>query len=150
VNDATAVARPTEETIERFVTDWYVALDRHDPVEEVLPYLIDEGLVMRFPEGETRGHAGFLEWYDRVIRTFFDEVHEVKEVAVHYPDGPGTATVDVVVNWQARIWNPPAARSTWLGFDAVQTWTVVERDGLPAIATYAVNALNAMPGSASL
>jgi hypothetical protein len=32
--------------------------------------------------------------------------------------------VDVVVNWQARRWRPPA-RSEWLGFDAYHQWEMV-------------------------
>lgn len=136
--------------IEKFVADWYAALDRHDPLEEVLPYLLDDGLVMHFPEGTLRGHAGFAEWYEKVTTLFFDEVHEVTEVAVTRTPGASAVAVHVVVNWQARIWTPPAARSTWLGFDADQRWTVVDRDGAPAVETYTVDALHPMPGSASL
>jgi hypothetical protein len=55
------------------------------------------------------------------------------------------------VNWQARIWNAPAPRSAWLGFDARQTWQVVtDAAGNPRIATYVVDGLDPMPGSASL
>ncbi|HEX6077557.1 MAG TPA: hypothetical protein VFZ32_20150, partial [Micromonosporaceae bacterium] len=61
------------------------------------------------------------------------------------------ADVKVVVNWQARIWNPPAPKSEWLGFDAYQTWVVVAGpDGTPQIETYTVDALEPMPGSATL
>jgi len=60
--------------------------------------------------------------------------------------------VKVVVNWQARAWDPPAATSKWLGFDAYQTW-ILERSattGKPVIRTYIVDELKPMPGSASL
>ena len=30
----------------------------------------------------------------------------------------------LVVNWQAKVWNPPDAKSKWLGMDACQTWVV--------------------------
>jgi hypothetical protein len=57
----------------------------------------------------------------------------------------------VVVNWQFRIWNPPAAKSLWGGFDAYQTWDVVPGpDDLPQVKTYIVDALEPMPGSAPL
>jgi len=59
--------------------------------------------------------------------------------------------VKVVVNWQAKIWNAPAPKSEWLGFDAFQTWELVAGgDGSPQIRTYIVDALEPMPGSASL
>jgi len=140
----------TEAAIATMVADWYSALDRHDDLDRVLPYLVDDGLEMRFPETSARGHAGFADWYKAVTNRFFDEVHVPTSVAVTNLTAE-RAEVAVVVNWQARIWNPPAAKSQWLGFDADQTWEVVAgTDGVPRIATYVVNALTPMPGSAPL
>lgn len=130
--------------------DWYAALDRHAPVYEATEFLLDEGLEMRFPETTVRGHAGFADWYSVVTNRFFDEKHSVTEVT---SEGTGDEiSVEVVVNWQARIWNPPAASSEWLGFDAYQTWVVVpdpEGNG-PKIKTYIVDKLVPMAGSAPL
>jgi hypothetical protein len=84
-----------------------------------------------------------------VTHRFFDEIHELKSVDVT-PTGPGRADVRVVVNWQATIWDAPAPKSTWLGFDATQTWSVTAEDGVPRIRTYVVEDLAPMPGSASL
>ena len=42
--------------------------------------LLDEGNVMEWPEGPTRGHAEFKGWYDRVTHIFFDEVHTLSKV----------------------------------------------------------------------
>lgn len=140
----------TETAIQTMVADWYQALDRHDDLEDVLPYLVDDGLEMRFPETTSRGHAGFADWYKAVTNRFFDEVHTVTSVEVSNLT-PERADVKVVVNWQATIWNPPARSSQWLGFDAYQTWEVVPGpDGAPQIKTYIVDALEPMPGSASL
>lgn len=138
------------EAIRKFANDWYVALDRHEPLESVLKMLVDDGLEMHFPETTVRGHKGFAEWYDAVTNRFFDEVHEVTKVEATIK--PDEAFVTVFVNWQAKIWNPPAATSTWLGFDADQTWVVVPGDAGSdiKIRTYIVNALTPMPGSASL
>ncbi len=140
----------TEQAVRAMVADWYVALDRHVDLDEALRYLVDDGLEMRFPEATARGHAGFADWYKAVTNRFFDEVHTV--TSVEFTDLSETrATVKVVVNWQATIWNPPAPKSVWLGFDAYQTWEVVPgADGSPLIKTYTVDALQPMPGSASL
>ncbi|MFD0688703.1 nuclear transport factor 2 family protein [Actinomadura fibrosa] len=138
------------EAIRKFAVDWYVALDRHVPLRDVLPMLVDEGLEMRFPETTAYGHTGFTEWYDAVTHRFFDERHEVTKVDATVKDDE--AMVTVLVNWQAKVWDPPAATSTWLGFDADQTWVVVpgeDGSGL-RIRTYIVNALTPMPGSAEL
>lgn len=140
----------TEENIRALVTEWYRALDRHDELAKVLPYLLDDGLQMRFPETTAYGHAGFSDWYKAVTNRFFDEEHTVTSVNITALDEQ-SASVSVVVNWQAHIWNPPAAKSEWLGFDAYQSWQLV---GAPndkiKLKTYVVDRLDPMPGSASL
>jgi ketosteroid isomerase-like protein len=138
----------TEKSIRAVAEEWYRALDRHDLLEDVLPYLVDDGLEMVFPEGTSRGHEGFTDWYKAVTNRFFDEEHTVTAVI---PNITGdTAEVQVNVNWQAKIWDPPTPTSSWLGFDADQTWVVVATEGGPKIQRYVVNDLAPMPGSAAL
>ncbi|MGF1661906.1 MAG: nuclear transport factor 2 family protein [Kineosporiaceae bacterium] len=144
---------PHTDDVRRMVDRWYQALDEHIPVADVLPFLVDAGLEFHLPEGVKHGHAGFSEWYEAVTHRFFDEVHAVSSVRLRPDPGSPGATVDVVVNWQARIWDPPAAHSTWLGFDAFQTWRVIPSAGGPEgvrITRYVVDELRPMPGSPSL
>ncbi|MFC1408273.1 nuclear transport factor 2 family protein [Streptacidiphilus sp. N1-12] len=143
----TAVQPLTEASIQEFAVNWYVALDHHVPLEETLA-MLDEELEFKVPEDTFLGHLGFARWYEAVTNRFFDEVHTVTKVESDISDG--SATVRVFVNWQAKIWNPPAEKSQWLGFDADQTWTVVAGPDGPLIRSYAVNALDPMPGSSSL
>jgi hypothetical protein len=85
-----------------------------------------------------------------VIRRFFDEVHTVKEVV---PSGAGDVIdVKVVVNWQAKVWDPPEPTSKWLGMDAYQTWQVRRspKTGRPVIVRYVVDDLVLMEGSSTL
>jgi SnoaL-like domain len=138
-----------QDAVRSFAARWYQALDRHDDVESVLEMLIDEGLEMRFPETTARGYSGFRDWYQAVTHRFFDEVHTLREVTVT-GGTPDAAVAKVVVNWQAKIWNPPDAKSQWLGFDAFQTWTMVPGPDGPQIALYVVDELRPMPGSAEL
>src|SRR4051812_6281128 len=126
----------TDKAIRALVADWYKALDQHVDLADALAYLVDDGLEMRFPEGTSRGHVGFADWYKAVTNRFFDEVHTVAS-ADFTELTADRASVKVVVNWQARIWNPPAAKSQWLGFEAYQTWEVVPGpQGAPQIKTY--------------
>src|SRR5256885_2883740 len=97
-----------EPSIRNMVADWYSALDRHVDLSEALTYLVDDGLEMRFPEVTSRGHDGFSDWYKAVTNRFFDEVHTVTSVDFNSLSAD-FASVKVVVNWQAKIWNPPAA-----------------------------------------
>jgi hypothetical protein len=152
-----------ESEVKQLVDTWYAKLDAHAPVEELLPLLADDGLEMKLPEVTLHGHAEFIQWYERVIRTFFDEIHTMKELHITLPEPPGEADVQVggssrqaqvqlVVNWQARRWNPPAAKSEWLGFDASQRWVVqrLPNSGNPVVVTYTVDALTPMQGSVPL
>ncbi|GGS93481.1 hypothetical protein GCM10010156_59690 [Planobispora rosea] len=138
----------SQEAVRLLAKAWYEALDRHDELADVTRFLVDDGLEMRFPEATARGHAGFAGWYEAVTHRFFDETHTITEVEV--TPGATEATVTVLVNWQASVWNPPKPRSEWLGFDADQTWIVVPGENGPLIKTYIVNGLAPMPGSASL
>lgn len=147
---ATMAGTLTKEEIADLADRWYKALDVHAPIEELYGMLLDEGNEMLWPEGPTHGHAEFKGWYDRVTRLFFDEVHTITKVESRI-DGD-SAEVEVVVNWQAKTWNPPEPKSKWLGFDAYQTWVVVRspETGAPVIKRYAVDKLDPMAGSESL
>lgn len=140
----------TQDEVKKMVDDWYLKLDVHAPANEVLPLLADDGLEMRFPEATLKGKEAFTTWYDGVIRKFFDEVHDMKQLEIRC-DGD-RADVKLCVNWQAKVWNPPAAKSIWLGFDAYQTWNVIRspKTGKPVIQVYIVDSLKPMPGSATL
>jgi hypothetical protein len=140
----------TQEEVRGLVTDWYKKLDVHAPVEEYQPLLADDDLEMHFPEATLRGLAAFEDWYDRVSRIFFDEVHTLKELSIE-PSGD-EAAVRLVVYWEARRWNPPNPKSELLKFDAAQHWLVRRspQTGLPVIVTYVVDSLTPHEGSPPL
>lgn len=139
----------SREEVEAFAVDWYRKLDRHAPSEE-LTAMVAEDVDLQLPEGPVIGVAAFREWYEGVVRIFFDEIHVVERTTVSWKDQ--RALVKVLVNWQARRWSPPAARSQWIGFEADQDWEMIRSpvSGRPIIARYVVNALSPMPGSPPL
>ena len=139
----------TEDGVRTFVQQWFSALDRHAPEQDVLSFLVAEDPTVVLPEGTLRTVAEFRGWYHTVTHRFFDETHTLGSMDVRLVS-PDEAAVSLVVNWQANIWDPPAAKSVWLGFDATQDWTVVLRAGQARISVYDVKALVPMPGSASL
>ena len=142
----------TKEEVKQLVDDWYLKLDVHAPMVEILPMLADEELEMQFPEATLHGHAEFEGWYQGVIRIFFDEVHTLKELDITLLDDDMQANVKLVVYWEASRWNPPAAKSDRLMFDAYQTWVVrrLPESGKPVVVTYVVDKLEPMAGSAKL
>lgn len=146
----TALKPLTEAEIKELAAEWYHKLDVHDPMVDLLPMLAETGLEMKFPEATLTKLSEFEGWYQRVIRIFFDEVHTLKEVKSRIEGS--VAKVHVIVEWQASVWNPPAAKSARIKCDADQDWVVVrsKTTGKPVISGYAVNALNYHPGSAKL
>ncbi|MCH2082478.1 MAG: hypothetical protein MK226_08810 [Saprospiraceae bacterium] len=138
----------TQESIREMAEVWYRKLDIHAPMVEILPFLVDDGLEMVFPEATIYGWAGFEGWYQGVIRIFFDEVHTVK-VCDSEIDGD-EATTKVVVQWEASVWKPPAEKSERIVLDAYQTWEVVYQDGTPKVKRYVVDELKYHEGSAKL
>ncbi len=131
------------------VYTWYKKLDVHAPVEELVPLLASENLEMIFPEATLTTIDGFKGWYKNVTNLFFDEIHNMKMLDIAI-DGD-KAVVKLIVNWQAKVWNPPAAKSKWLGFDAIQSWIVSKNaDGKAVIQQYTVDKLDPMEGSAEL
>ena len=141
----------TEAEVEKFAAEWYQKLDVHAPAEDYISLLAKEGLEMQFPEGTFRGFEGFKSWYENVTGIFFDEVHTLKKVRL-ISVSQKQANVEIIVNWQASIWNPPAPKSERIVLDAYQTW-VVKRSSKtqkPVIATYVVDSMKYAEGSAKL
>ena len=117
----------SKEKIDTFVTAWYQALDFHLPIEQVYPMLAEEGLNIQFPDGDIRDYDSFKTWYDRVTNLFFDENHYVQSVTV-VEQSDDEAVLDVVVDWQASWWEPPAAKSKRTSMTATQQWKVKASD----------------------
>lgn len=143
-------SKMTEASIKELADTWYHLLDIHAPVTEFLP-LLHTDLKMVFPEATLVGQGAFSEWLAGVVRLFFDEHHIVKEVKADFVSSD-TANVKVVVNWQTKRWKPPAANSEFLDCMAYQSWIVKAspQTGKPLIATYIVDRLETLPGSAAL
>jgi hypothetical protein len=147
---ATATRPLTAAEIQTLAAAWYKKLDVHAPLVELLPLVASEGLEMVFPEATLRSPAEFEGWYERVIRLFFDEVHTLKQVESKITDDG--AHVQVVVHWEASVWNPPAAKSQRIKLDAYQTWRVVRdpQTDRPVIIRYTVDELKYDADSAKL
>jgi hypothetical protein len=143
------LAPPTATEVKELAVNWYRKLDIHAPLFELLPMVATDA-EMKFPEATLRGLADFEGWYERVIRVFFDEDHQVREVSVT-PRGD-EADVKVVVHWEASVWNAPAPSSNRIKLDAYQTWTVrrLPETGKLVIAKYTVDKLAYEADSAKL
>lgn len=130
--------------VQELIYTWFRKLTTKAPLEEMLSMLSSDELEMKFPERTLRNRTDFKEWYHDVTHLFFDQVHEIKMLTI---DTVGNgASINLIVNWQARTWKAPAGFSEWQGFYIRQRW-VVKKDrktSNPVIAVYEVGELDPM------
>jgi hypothetical protein len=140
----------TELEVKQLVDDWYLKLDVHTTVEELLPMLANENLEMRLPEVKLRSLDEFKTWYEGIIHTFFDEVHTMQKLVIN--TASDRADIQLVVRWEASRWPSPAPKSQRLAFDAAQRWVVLRSPDRqkPIIKTYIVDSLTPVGGFPSL
>jgi spermidine synthase len=112
----------SQQQVHDFAVAWYLALDQHAPIEQCYKMLAEDGLIMKFPDGDIHDFASFKTWYDRVTHLFFDENHNVQSVEATIEGDRARARV--VVGWQASWFEPPAAKSKRTAMDATQDWVV--------------------------
>jgi hypothetical protein len=139
-----------QDEIRQFIDEWLLKLDVHAPIDEVLPLVADEELVMKLPGTTVRGHEGFRQWYSEVTSKFFDEIHSIK--ALRITPQEQTAVVEIVLLWECSTWDAPNAKSRKSGYYAAQTWELVRSPDTqkPSIATYDVDYFIPIPGSEEL
>ena len=82
----------------QFIDEWFLKLDVHAPVDEVLSLIADNELVMKVPETTIHGHEGFKQWYSVVTSKFFDEVHSIK--ALRITPQEQIAKVEMILLWE--------------------------------------------------
>lgn len=136
----------TNGEVQRLVYAWFRGITDKVGLDELLTMLSSTDLEMCFPEVTIRDREGFQRWYEDVTGIFFDQVHDVKLLAID-PNG-SQAQVSLIVNWRARKWEPPAARSDWQSVNVQQNWTVKRAadDGRPVIAGYYVGSFDPVQG----
>ncbi|GAA2318805.1 hypothetical protein OKJ48_31315 [Streptomyces kunmingensis] len=121
-----------------FVQHWYSILSSHEPVEELLAHVVDDGLEMIFPERTLRGHADFRDWYKVVGESFGPQSHIVEKLRTDEHDG--LVDIEVTVVWTAK--NLPDGQVSALRIE--QSWQLVRdpADGTLRIRTYRVGDLD--------
>ena len=140
----------THDQVRDFAVRWFQTLDRHAPSEELKGFLAADALEVIFPQDRFIGFESFRKWYEGALRTFFDECHTLKDVALQAPDGD-LQSVKIVVNWRCRTWTPPEPYSKQVDMDAYQSWDLRPGpDGQPQVVRYVVHEVRYGPGSVTL
>ena len=127
--------------VNKLVYYWFKKLTDHAPIEEMIAMLSKDDLYMKFPETDFNNIDGFNNWYHAVTNKFFDQIHNILSLDISIESN--IAKVTLVVNWQAKSWDPPEGYSKWVGVNAHQSWIVVEDStGRPVIKSYKVEAFD--------
>ncbi|GAA2739009.1 MULTISPECIES: nuclear transport factor 2 family protein [Kitasatospora] len=123
--------------IREFAQNWFDLLSRHDPVAELLPLVVDEGLDMAFPERTLRSHADFRDWYAVVGEAFADQSHTLEAFSATEADG--RVDIELAVVWAAKHVEDGVRRA----FRVEQSWQLARTPGTGAlrIARYRVGTL---------
>ena len=132
----------TQGEVLELVYTWFRSITSKIKLDELLPLLSNTKLEMVFPEKTLHNYTDFAGWYEDVTHLFFDQVHDIKLLTVDLKEQQ--ANVTLIVNWQSRTWQAPAATSQWQSSNVHQSW-IVERDessGRPVISTYKVGSFD--------
>lgn len=125
---------PTDQVTEAFVQEWFDLLSAHAPIDQLLPFLATDGLVMQFPERTLYNHADVRDWYAAVGESYTSQDHIVENVDAT-PSAAGT-DLAVTVVWLAQQISDDAQ----LAFRVNQSWRLTESPatGRPLIVEYHV------------
>ncbi len=134
----------TNGEVTELVYTWFRKITDKCSLAEMEAMLTGDGLEMKFPEKTLRNYDDFKEWYEGVTSVLFDQIHDVKLLAIDLAGDK--ANVNLIVNWQAHTWKSPAARSEWQGFNVHQNWVITRdpKSGQAVIQKYYVNAFDPM------
>ncbi|MCK9460311.1 MAG: nuclear transport factor 2 family protein [Proteobacteria bacterium] len=132
--------------VKELVYAWFKKLTDKAPAEELEAMLSAASLHMEFPGDSLRSQAEFRVWLHKVTNLFFDQVHDVLFLDVRLAGDK--AEVNLVVNWQAKTWTPPAPYSEWTGSNVHQRWEVIRdpQSEKAVISEYIVGAFDRMKG----
>lgn len=116
----------SREEVELLAVNFYHAFDTHADSENCLQYLDydSQNFEMLFLKDRVRSKDEFIKWYNKTIRTSFDESHKLKEIVNFTEEGSGIVEVDVIIAWESSRWTPPDANSIRYKADIEQRWVV--------------------------
>ncbi len=128
----------SNETIEKFVQEWFDLLNGHAPVDQLLPLVSNSDLEMVFPERTLRNHTDVREWYDVVGKTYTNQQHIIEEL--HSDEKANNTEVSLKVVWKAE----QKSDGSPLAFRATQSWLLKKspETDRPLIVKYYVQSLD--------
>jgi len=116
----------SKQEVELLALNFYRAFDTHADATICLQYLDHDSqdFEMLFLKDRIRSKDEFIKWYNKTIRTSFDESHKLKEIVNFKEEENGTVKLDVIIAWESSTWTPPDANSIRYKADIEQSWIV--------------------------
>jgi hypothetical protein len=121
-----------EESVRALVDDWFRKFNMRAPVEEILRFFVQNGLVIRLPEPILRSHDDVRGWWEAMLRRPPEHIDVPQELDILITS-PMHADVTMKVTRQTTGSTP--ARVLWT---AGASWSLVADGSIPKIRTYTV------------
>lgn len=110
----------TKSEVKEFILNWYENLNNHVSPDELASLVTEQNLEMQFPDTLVQSRDELKNVYGTSIYKFFDESHTINKRSITINEDQ--ADVRIELRWEARQWNPPAAKSEKLTADVVQSF----------------------------
>lgn len=130
-----------------FILEWFSLINNHEPVRKLTDKLNADDFELKFPEKTITNTEEFCDWYNTVTNKYFDQVHNVKNIDIEISEEK--ADIILMLNWEARSWEPTNPYSCYTNCEIIQSWILVKdpSKNKPAIKKYIVNYLKEQKGA---
>jgi hypothetical protein len=130
----------TEAEAKELATEFYRLIDTHAPAEDFKSILSEDAFRVVLPNVEINNFEEFKAWHARMVRGFFDGSHKIYDVKLVSTSDAET-TAKIVLVWDAKVWNPPAAKSEPTSILTYTTYVIKRspKTKKPVVASYVLD-----------
>ncbi|GLX85141.1 hypothetical protein tloyanaT_13930 [Thalassotalea loyana] len=110
-----------ESYVESFVRKWFVAFDKMPEDSQQFTQHLATDVTWSMPEGDFKGHHGFVEWYNIALKQFKPNCdHQIQAISVQQHDK--SFIVDLTVNLTAETYPESDFNGQPINIVAKETW----------------------------
>lgn len=102
------------------VYQWFSLFDRNASSDQFLPFILNDGLEMKFPERTLRSHADFNDWYSGIQKTIKSAGHKLSNVEFKQVD---LVESEISLN---VVWSAETFKGEKIVLKVHQIWRIIE------------------------
>lgn len=121
-----------------FILDYYTKLDNSEPMTAFDNDFDWNDFKIINDTAEITSYAAYSEWYDEVLKTYFDRKHVINNFKVEATEDGFHIEIDM--HFRARTWEPQTPRSKKVAVNGIIHWTLKrDESGTLRCSEYLVN-----------